>query len=307
VRSRLLLAAAVCLFLARPAAAEAPSVFVTIKPLHALVAGVMADVGTPYLLVTGGGSPHHMALKPSAARRLAGADLVVWIGDRLETFMQRPIAALAAGKAVMEIQYLPGLTRWPTRDLGDWHHGDEDDHKHDDHDDEGVDPHLWLDPRNAERIVAHLATRLGEVDPANGARYRANAEAMAARLQDLDRSLEARLAPVTRKPFILFHDGYQYFERRYGLSPIGAVALSPERPSGARHLTTIRRKIAETGATCLFTEPQFPPDLAERLAEGTPLSVSQLDPLGANLTPGPDSYFTMMDNLGRDLVDCLNR
>ena len=294
----LLLAVAACLILVRPAVAEAPSVFVTIKPIHGLAAGVMAGVAKPYLLITGGGSPHHRTLKPSAARQLARADLVVWIGDRLETFMQRPIAALASAKAVVELQSLPDLIRWPARELDDWHHTDND---------ADVDPHLWLDPRNAERIVAHLAERLGRIDPANATRYRANAQAMGIRLRDLDQSLQARLAPYKNKPFILFHDGYQYFERRYGLASIGAVALSPERPSGARHLTAIRRRIAETGATCLFTEPQFPPAMARRLAEDTALQIGQLDPLGADLVPGPDSYFALMDNLVRDLVTCLGR
>ena len=130
---------------------------------------------------------------------------------------------------------------------------------------------------------------------------------MVIRLMDLDQSLQARLAPHKKKPFILFHDGYQYFERRYGLAPIGAVVLSPERPSGARHLTAIRSKITETGATCLFTEPQFPPALARRLAEDTALRIGQLDPLGAELAPGADSYFTLMDNLASDLVACLGR
>ena len=294
---KLLWAATACLFLARPAMAEAPSVFVTVKPLHALVAAVMADVGRPFLLIAGGGSPHFLALKPSAARRLAGADLVVWIGDALETFMRRPIAALAADTAIVEVQSLPGLIRWPARDLGDWQAGRGGD---------GIDPHLWLDPRNAARIVAHLAIVLGEIDPANAGRYNGNARATAARLDDLDRSLQARLAPIRQQPFVLFHDGYQYFERRYGLAPIGAVSLTPDRRSGARHLLALRRRIVETGARCLFTEPQFPPALAKRLAEGSALRIAQLDPLGAELAPGAESYFRLMENLARDLVACLS-
>lgn len=280
--------------------AAAPNVVVTIAPVHSLVAGVMQGVGEPRLLLPPGASPHSYALLPSDARALAQADVVVWIGEGLETFLRKPLRTLAADAASVQLSALPGLILLES-DGGHRHGGGQthDPHRH--------DPHLWLDPRNAARIVDAVQARLSEVDPDHAAAYRANAHRQQARLQALDREILAAVAPVRGLPYLVFHDAYRYFERRYGLRHMGALTLNPERPPGPRTVVAARDRIRELGIRCVFREPQFEPGIAQTVVRGTDARIGTLDPIGADLPPGPDAYPQLMRNLTRSLLDCLAR
>lgn len=303
--------------LSAPARAEI-QVVASILPVHSLVAGVMDGVGTPYLLVPGGASPHSFALRPSDARRLERAGAVFWIGPELETFLERPLDALARKATVVALIDAPGVTQLPYRAGGPWE-PDADEHEKDGkheaapgkeaahgHDHHGTDGHAWLDPRNAVAMTAAIATALGRADPANRARYEANAARAIAKLQALDGAIARTLAPVKGRPYIVFHDGYQYFEKRYGLAPAGSITVSPEQSPGARRLVAIRSRIRNEGAVCVFAEPQFEPKLVATVTEGTGARSATLDPLGAALAPGPGAYGALMKNLARDLTACLN-
>lgn len=289
-------------------AAEPIKVVATIAPLHALVAGVMDGVGQPHLLLLGNASPHEYALRPSDARRLAEARVVFWIGESLELFLTRPLAALSGKATVVEVMDMPGLTRHALREGGAWDR--HDDHgtpaSQDDHADHGTqDPHLWLNPANAKVMTLAIARTLAATDPAHAARYTSNASAMTGRLDALDAQLRLTLRPFTAAPYIVFHDAYQYFERRYGLNAVGAIAVSPGRSPGARRLTEIRARIKTARAACVFIEPQFAPRIARTVVEGTGAQIAVLDPLGATLTPGKDAYFALMDGLAANLIRCL--
>jgi len=309
-------------------ATDAPRVVASIKPVHSLVATVMQGVATPRLLIEGGQSPHSYDLRPSEAAALADADLVVWIGPALESFLVGPVDTLARAGASLALQSLPDLTRHRTRRGGVWaahdhghdDHGHEDhgheDHGHEDHghEDPGhgdiaaerLDPHLWLDPANGRVMLAAIAERLAEVDPARAETYAANAKAARARLARLAESLAARLAPVRTVPYVVFHDAYQYFEVRFDLNAVGSVTLDPGRAPGARRLMAVREALAARGARCIFREPQFAPDLVTTVSEGRDdLAVGVLDPLGAALASGADAYPTLLRNLTDSLVGCL--
>lgn len=303
------------------AAAPAPEVIASIKPIHSLAAGVMDGIGAPGLLVKGAASPHSYAMRPSDAARLEDADVVFWIGPAMETFLARPLAALAADAEVLEIETIPGLVLHAPREGGVWAppaQGDEAGHEHghgeDGHGEEAhahgheavsVDPHLWLDPGNAAVIAAVMAETLAAVDPANAAAYRANARALVQRIDALDAEIATELAPVRDRPFVVFHDAYQYFEAHYGLAAAGAITVSPEQPPGARRLSEIRAAVAERDAACVFREPQFEPALVELVIEGTAIRQGELDPEGAGLAEGPDLYFELMRNLARSFSTCL--
>ncbi|MFQ5468106.1 MAG: metal ABC transporter solute-binding protein, Zn/Mn family, partial [Kiloniellaceae bacterium] len=155
------------------AMAAPPRVVVDIKPVHALVAGVMEGIAAPRLLIAGAASPHDYALRPSHARALAAADLVVWVGPTLTPSLEKPLAALAGGARRLTLLDDPSMM---ARDRAG-----------------AIDPHIWLDPAKAIKIVAAVARALIALDPANGARYRANEAALAARLRALDQEL-AKLA-----------------------------------------------------------------------------------------------------------------
>ena len=289
-------------------AGEAPGVVVSILPLHALVAAVMAGVGTPRLLVRGGASPHDASLRPSDARALSAAKLVVWAGPGLEAFLVRPLAALAARARVLTLTEAPGMVLLERRDGGAFETGAESERDGHDrrHGHSGpVNPHLWLDPRNAMEISRQAAAALAEIDPGHAPRYAANAARLIARLEMLDRELTVRLGPVAEIPFAVFHDAYPYLEARYALRALGALTVDPAVPPGARRLAELRALLAERGAACVFAEPQFNPALVAAMTEGSGARVATLDPLGAALTPGPEAYFVLMRDLAEALVRCL--
>jgi zinc transport system substrate-binding protein len=286
-------------------AAEAPRVVASLPPLHGLAAAVLEGVAEPELLVRSGGSEHAYAVKPSDARALAAADLVIWVGPGLESFLAKPIATLARPEAVLAIAELPGLTLLPRRTGAGWggheHEAGAEEHEHG-----PADLHLWLDPGNASVILGAIADRLAALDPQRAGQYRTNADNASSRIRALDAELDGRLAAVRAVPFLVFHDAYRYLERRYGLTAVGAVAVDPERPPGARHLAELRARIAASGARCIFAEPQFRPDLVETLREGTDLRSGVLDPLGADLPLGPEHYEATMRTLVESLRECLS-
>ena len=290
-----------------PAGARAPDVVVSIKPIHSLVASVMAGVGEPQLIVAGGSSPHVYNLKPSDARKLEKAQLVFWVGPILEGFLEKPLASLADKADIVELDRSPSVALLPARRGGDWEaHEDEDEHTHAASAAE-QDGHLWLDPENAKAIVQIAEAKLAALDPANAARYASNAAALAQRLEALDAGLRRRLAPVRGRPFVVFHDAYHYLERRYGLKAIGSITINPEHLPGAQRIQAIHTKVAALGAACVFSEPQFEPRLVETVIEGTQARTGALDPEGASLHAGPELYFTLMDGLADGLATCLGQ
>ena len=270
-------------------------VVVSVLPLHSLVAAVMAGTGAPFLLVRGASSPHDASLRPSDARALTRAQVVVWAGPALEVSMIKSVEVLARDARVVTLTAetslhrlpLPGASADAAMAPGT------------------VDPHLWLDPVNAKRMAEIFAAALAETDPDNSAIYRANAARLAARLDALDAELRARLAPVREAPHVVFHDAYAYFEARYGLNRVGAFTVNPEIRPGVRHLSALRDRIREFGVACVFTEPQVNPARVTAMTEGTGVRIASLDPLGATLAPGPEAYFTLMRTLADSLVACL--
>ncbi|MEO5337651.1 MAG: zinc ABC transporter substrate-binding protein [Magnetospirillum sp. WYHS-4] len=280
-------------------AGDVPTVVASIAPVHSLVAAVMEGVGMPIQLVRGSGSPHTYNLKPSDASSLDKAKLVFLIDESLESFLRKPLKALAGKARVVRLAKAPGVRRLDAREGGSWD-GDEHEHVH-----AAFDPHVWLDPANAIAMTDAVAAGLAQADPANAFAYEANRTKAIERLRALDESLKTRLAPVAGRPFVVYHDAYQYLESRYGLKAVGSVTVSPERKPGAKRLSTLRDKIKTLKAACLFSEPQFDPKLGEVLAEGTGARLGQLDPLGAALEAGPGLYPKLMEGLAGAIGDCL--
>jgi zinc transport system substrate-binding protein len=214
--------------------------------------------------------------------------------------LEKPLRIVATQAKVVALIHAPGVALLQARHSGLW-----EGHDHAAHKGEQVNPHIWLDPVNARAMVMAIAAALKEADSANAARYDANATALAARLDALDRELKGLLTPVKDKPFVVFHDAYPYFEARYGLHAVGAVTVSPDRVPGARRVQEIRAKIESLQTVCVFAEPQFQPALIQTLVDGTRAKVGTLDPEGATLTPGADLYFVLMRELARHVSGCL--
>jgi len=281
---------------AAPAGA-APKVLATLKPIHSLTASVMQGVAEPELLIGGAISAHSYELKPSDARKISEAALVFEIGPDMETYLTGALSAL--GRRAVVLERAPGVRLQPARRGGLW--------GEDEHEQGPADPHIWLDPRNAIAMTHAIAAALVRQDPADASAYRRNEAATVTMLEGLDRELAAELAPVRERPYLVFHDAYHYFEARYGLHPAGAVTVSPEHPVGTRRVTELRDAVSRGRVVCLFREPQFPPKLIATLDEGTRARVGVLDPLGADLQPGPALYPRLMRNLAQSLTACLGK
>jgi zinc transport system substrate-binding protein len=292
------------------AVAEPPKVVATIPPIHSLAAAVMVGAGEPTLLVRGSASPHGYQLRPSEAAAIQDADVVVWVGPGLESFMERPLGNLGAGTRVVTLLGAPSVERLPAREGGAWeahaeehHEGAEEDHGHGED-----DPHVWLSPANAQAMVRAIAAAVAAADPERAALYRANEERTVQELAALDEELDAALAPVRGKPFVVFHDAYQYLEAAYGLNAAGSVTVSPDRPPSARRLVELAEKIERSGAVCVFGEAQTTSPLVGTLIAGKGLGTGELDPEGrATVTPGPEAYAELMRRNVDVLVDCLSR
>lgn len=287
-------------------------VLTSIKPLQLIAAAVQDGVGQPGVLLPPGASPHHYALRPSDVRRVRDADLLYWIGPDLESFLPRVLAG--RDKTSVAVQGLPGLSlrhfgdsRAQAAEHKDDHadhadHADEHDHAHRPG---SLDAHLWLLPANAKVVADKMAADLALVDPANAARYQANADAFASRLNTLDQRLKIRLSGLSGKPYFVFHEAYDYFEAAYGLSHAGVLSVLGEVQPGAQHVAAMRERLQQAGPTCVFSEPPFRPRLAQTLSAGLPVTLAELDAMGADLAVDAQGYETLLDNLANQLAGCL--
>jgi zinc transport system substrate-binding protein len=280
----------------------APKIVTSIVPLHSLVSGVMAGVATPELLMQGQNSEHNASFTPQQIADLEHADVVFMIGNNLETKLGEISGTeTVGGKAFVKMNEIQGLNLHAIREGGTW----EPDTDQLATTGISADPHIWLDPENAKLMVKTIADSLDKADPANAKLYDANTAKTLAELDQLEADLKSHLAPVHHKPFIVFHDAYQYFEHRFGVTAVGSISNFSGTPPSAQRLAEVHNKINSSNATCVFREPQFTDATVVTVIEGTKAKSSVLDPIGANLKPGPNAYSELLRAIAKNLTDCL--
>ena len=291
-------------------------VVASIKPIHSLASYLMDGVSKPSLIVDGYASPHGFALKPSHAKMLQEADIIFWVGEDLENFLEKPLSSIAKKAEKIELMEAHGLNKlkFRERNIFDDHddHGHEDGHKkkddHDDHDDhEGhhhgeFDPHIWLDPINAKIILNEMVEHLIENDAKNASTYKSNLDKA---LKDIDKlTMEVMTELNQSTSSIVFHDAYQYFEERFNVNVLGAFTVNTDVMPGAEQLAEIREIIEHDKVSCIFSEPQFNPDIINAVAKDMDIKTGVLDPLGATLNPGKDLYFDLIKNMSKSFKGC---
>jgi len=293
--------------LGAPATARAdeppPVVIVSIKPVQSLVALVMAGIAKPDLIVQGNAPAQTYAPKPSDLERLGKARLIFWVGPSLEVGLAKPLAAIAGKIEVVRLVDAPGMVVRPLRREGGWAH--DEDAPLDAPDAPTEDGHIWLDPQNARAMVALVASRLAATDPGRAGHYTRNAALLYRRLETLDAELRQKLSSLAGKRYLVYHDAYQYLERRYELPAQGSVVPVPGQEPSQRRLDALRRNFRFTGVRCVFGEPDTPADLVDKLVEGTGVHAGSLDPEGLAMKPGPQLYFDVMSGLATQLRACL--
>ena len=291
-------------------------VVASIKPIHSLASYLMDGVGKPDLIVDGYNSPHGFALKPSHAKMLQNADLIFWVGEDLETFLEKPLKSIAKKAEKIELMEIKGVKKleFRERNIFEGH----DDHGHDDHKEHGHkedkhddhhehahgehDPHIWLDPINAKAILSEMAEHLIEKDPNNASAYKANLKKAHKALDNLTKKVKSELKGDFKS--IVFHDAYQYFEKRFNVNVLGAFTVNTDVLPGAEQLAEIREIIEHEKVTCVFSEPQFNPDIIKAVAKDTNIKTGVIDPLGATLDPGKDLYFDLIRNMYASFKSC---
>jgi zinc transport system substrate-binding protein len=314
-------------------------VVTSIKPLHSLASYLMDGVGKPDLIVDGYASPHGFSMKPSHAKMLQNANLIFWVGEDLESFLKKPLSSIAKKAEKIELIEIKGLNvlKFRERNIFDEHNHDDhakkeddhDDHDHDDHakkeddhddhdhDDHGkkkehddheghahgeFDPHVWLDTMNAKVMLNEMADHLIENDPKNEAKYKSNLDKA---LKDIDKlTIEVMTELNNSVSSIVFHDAYQYFEKRFNVNVLGAFTVNTDVMPGAEQLAEIREIIEHDKVACVFSEPQFNPDIINAVAKDMKIKTGVLDPLGATLDSGKDLYFKLIRNMSASFKDC---
>ena len=283
--------------------ASKPLIVASINPLHSIVTSIVGNTGNVSLLIESNTSPHNFALKPSHAKLLNNAEIFFYIDDQLESALKKTIKSLPKTVKVKKVSQFKNLKLLPVRENLNW---EEDGYGHNhDHDHGSYDIHFWLDTQNAIEIVKGVTQELSKLYPENINTYKKNAKKLITKIKTKDNSIKLKLKEVKNKPYIVFHDAYQYFEKAYNLNAIGSILLNPEQPPSPKRIITIRSKIKTLNAYCVFKEPQFKAQIVNTVIENTNAKVGTLDPLGTNILPGPDMYIALLDDLENNIRICL--
>jgi zinc transport system substrate-binding protein len=287
-----------------------PKVIASVMPVHSIVASVMGDVGIPDLLLSGKNSEHTASLSPEQISELGKADVVFMIGAGLEHKLGQVSGTEAVnGKKFFTLTGAPGIKTLKIREGGSFE-TDDDEELPATTDDQyefakKYNVHIWLDPENAKAMTKAIAAELSKIDPEHAKTYESNAETYLASLDQLEIDINAETKSIQGKPFIVFHDAYPYFEKRFGLEALGSISDANAASPSARRLKEIRDKIAVANAVCVFREPQFDAKFVRIAMEGTNAKAGVLDVMGFDVTPGPKAYEEMMRNLAKSAKDCL--
>ncbi|EOI1370745.1 zinc ABC transporter substrate-binding protein ZnuA [Serratia sp. Lou2A] len=304
---RTLLASA--LLMAGPLSSASAAVVTSIRPLG-FIASAIADGVTPTeVLLPDGASPHDFALRPSDIQRLRSADLVLWVGPDMEAFLNKALVPISATRklAISELPAVKPLLMKGEDDDDHDHAGEAHNHADDDHGHHHgeYNMHVWLSPEIAKVTAIAIHDRLLELMPQNKDKLDANLRQFENLLTQTDKNVGNMLTPVQGKGYFVFHDAYGYFEKHYGLSPLGHFTVNPEIQPGAQRLHQIRTQLVEQKAVCVFAEPQFRPAVINAVAKGTKVRSGTLDPLGIGIALGKDSYGKFLNQLSNQYVSCL--
>jgi zinc transport system substrate-binding protein len=276
-------------------------------------------------------SPHEYKLKPSDIKKLQNGNIIFYVSDHLETSITKVFENLPKNIKSINLMEDAGIKHLAIRDNEAWErhdhhhgHGDHHDHdkhakkhddhdhdkhakKHDDHDDHEKedDVHIWLSPDNAVKIIKKINKELSLFFPENAKTYNQNANQMIKKINQLKVELKNELSGIKDKPYIVFHDAYQYFETSFDLNAVGSIALDGDIASSPKQISFIKDKIVKFKASCVFQEPQFDSKLVKIVAEGTNAQIGTLDPLGLNIKSGENFYLQLLKNMAKSLKDCL--
>ena len=294
-------------------ASETKGVITTIQPINALVNAVIGNTGGSTSLIPSEVSPHEFKLKPSDVKSLQDGNIIFYISSHLESSITKVFKNLPKNIKIVNLMEETGVNHLAIRDNEEWerhdHHDDHDKHAkkddhHDDHEKED-DVHIWLDPDNAIKIIQKVNKELSLLFPENSQIYNKNATDIINKITELKREIKEELLSIKDKPYIVFHDAYQYFEKVFGLNAVGSIALEDDVATSPKQISYIRNKIIKSNVSCVFQEPQFDSKLVKTVVEGTDAKIGTLDPLGVDIANKKDFYLQLLRNMSKSLKECL--
>lgn len=263
-------------WLAQFAVAEAPlRVLTSIKPLQLIALAVGGDAIHADVLLDPQFSPHDYQLRPSDRTKLAGAEIIFWVGPRLEAFLQPALHALSGRAIIISLQ------------------------------DADEDPHVWMDPVAAVQIARRMAAAFGAQRPGQRDYFDANAERLAAVLmqQDADHRAQLKQASVVRG-FMVSHDAFSRFERRYGLVHRAVLTNAADMPPSAKSLLAIERELENGTISCVWRQPQEN-KLFERVVGTRNIRSVTVDTMAAQIPSTANGVRSFYQRLWETAISCL--
>ncbi|MET0155512.1 MAG: zinc ABC transporter substrate-binding protein [Rickettsiales bacterium] len=255
-------------------AEKAGKIVVSSPPLHSIVS-LIAGRPAPTLLASGRESFHHAALTPSARRAAEEADFFFYGDPEVEPLSAALLPALPKTVKAASLE------------------------------NDARGSHVWMTPEGAAFVAKKTVETLTERNPDDAKKYRRRYDAFIEKNAELDAFLTDTLAPVKEAPFIVYHDAYADFAKKYSLNLVGYVTKNPEASVSGKKMREMRRLIAKKKPVCLFVEKGEGEALASALAEGTGTRVAFVNPDGAGMTPGKKLYPRLMKQLAKDMRACL--
>lgn len=280
-------------FYAFPATAGV-KVLTSILPIHSLASLVTKGVSEPDYLVGGGFSPHSYTLKPSDIKKISQADVIFIIDKDFESFLSKALEGRE--EKTFFLSKIPGIKLLPLSDTATIN---------DSSDFSGYDFHLWLDTNNAENILRYMSQVLSTKDPNNKDIYEKNVASALQVLSKQTKDMEASFLDYKEEPFLVFHNGWQYFTSQNGLNVKGSILAHEEVSLSIKRRLQIEEQISEEGIKCIFSEPQFSNKIALSLAKKKELRIEEVDPLGSNIAPGSELYYRLIENAVSAMKRCL--
>ena len=286
--------------IATPAMTKPLHIVTDIAPIYSLVAQITGTTENLTLLLNSGASPHDFALKPSQAKALQKADIVIFTGLELTPWLEKPLLTLAAISTQISLLNAPKTVQHDMRESNVF--GAEDDH---DHGHDQIDPHAWMDPQNAIIWLDHIAQQLGSQDTENKELYQINSKRAQLEIKEIEQQVMQQLSNHVDDKIIFFHDAYQYFEHRFNLNAVGVVTLADDAKVTPTQLKSVEKMFDDHNVRCVLTEQSTEADWVNTMA-GHQVAQAHLDPLGSGIEVNEAFYGNLIKKTADQIISCLN-
>lgn len=300
---------------------ENAKITVSTKPLYNITAAVLGNLNTPNLILKNNSSPHSYSLKLSEVADINSADVIIWGGSRVDSFLGKLIDNVAKddiknkkNRLIIDISENGNINKLPIRDNSVKDISEEEnslEHLHAKIDinqkniDVAYDPHIWLSLANAAIIADDIAHKLEIKYPDSKQVLESNLQDFKNKLIELEKQIASELINIKETGFLVFHDAYQYFENQFNLNNIGSIHLNPQATLSAKKLKILEDHVNKYKIRCMFSEPQFNSVALENLAINLDIKTGTLDPLGRNEDLGTEGYIKLIQNLKDSFKECL--